>query len=163
MSQANPLAPSTAKVADVRLTEAAPALWNPSAAASWSLLFSPIFGSYLHARNWEALGQPEKAASSRKWMVVSIIFFVAIVLAAVVLPDSKAADGVGKLGGFALLIAWYYTIGKSQQVYVVARFGKEYPRRGWSKPLLAALGVSIVFVVVLAIFGFVTGALSSVG
>src|SRR5438552_4573164 len=103
MSQANRFAPPTAEVADVRLAEAAPALWNPNAAASWSLLFSPIFGSYLHARNWEALDRPDKAASSRKWMVGSIIFFVVIALAAFVLPDSKAADGFGRLGGFALL------------------------------------------------------------
>jgi hypothetical protein len=160
MSQANPFAPPTAEVADIQRTEEAPPLWNPSAAASWSLLLSPIFGSYLHTRNWEALGEPDKAAASRKWMVGSIVFFVVIVLAAFAIPDSKAADGLGRLGGFALLIAWYYAIGKSQQTYVAARFGKEYPRRGWSKPLLAALGVFIAFIVVVAILGFAFGALS---
>jgi predicted amidophosphoribosyltransferase len=28
------------------------AIWNPNAASNWSLVFTPAFGSYLHARNW---------------------------------------------------------------------------------------------------------------
>ena len=51
----NPYAPPKAEVADVGRTEVAPALWNPNAAASWSLLFSPAFGAFLHMKNWQAL------------------------------------------------------------------------------------------------------------
>jgi hypothetical protein len=45
--------------------DAAPALWNPNAAANWSLLFSPMFGAWLHMKNWAALGEPERAAARR--------------------------------------------------------------------------------------------------
>lgn len=41
------------------------ALWNPNAAGLWSLLFTPIFGSIIHMKNWNALGQPEKARASK--------------------------------------------------------------------------------------------------
>ena len=47
----NPYAPPTARVDDVATGDAAPALWNPNAAANWSLLFSPAFGAWLHMKN----------------------------------------------------------------------------------------------------------------
>ena len=37
------------------------ALWNPDAAACWSMLFTPLFGTILVIRNWEALGEPKRA------------------------------------------------------------------------------------------------------
>ena len=57
MSAQNPYAPPKAVVGDVFDGEVAPALWNPTAAGSWSILFSPIFGAYLHMLNWRALFQ----------------------------------------------------------------------------------------------------------
>ena len=42
------------------------ALWNRSAAARWSLVFTPAFGAFVLMRNWHALGEPERAASARK-------------------------------------------------------------------------------------------------
>jgi hypothetical protein len=155
MPEQNPYAPPQAQVADVDeliTGENAPALWNPNAAASWSLLFSPIFGAYLHMRNWEALGQPEKAARSKKWVTGSIVFILLVAIVPLFLPESKGVDALGRVCGFALLISWYYAIGKSQQAFVLGKFGKAYPRRGWSKPLLAAVGAVIaLFVVAVAV------------
>ena len=161
MTQQNPYAPPKAEVADIVGTEVAPALWNPNAAASWSLLFSPIFGAFLHMRNWEALGQPEKAAKSKTWIVASIVFFVLVTLAPFVMSESRGFDALGRIGGFGLLIGWYYAIGKSQQAYVLGRFGKTYPRRGWAKPLLAAIGVLFAFFAIVFLLAFAVGAASS--
>jgi hypothetical protein len=157
MPPQNPYAPPKAAVADVVSTEADPPLWNPNAAASWSLLFSPIFGAFLHMRNWEALGQLEKAATSKIWVIGNIVFYILVAVAAVVLPDSKGLDALGRIGGIGLLLAWYYGIGKSQQVFVVGRFGTSYPRRGWLKPILVAIGVLFAFIVVVSLL-FMTGA-----
>lgn len=44
-----------------------PKLWNPNATTLWSLLFTPIFGSLLQNKNWEALGEQEKADNSKNW------------------------------------------------------------------------------------------------
>lgn len=163
MSENNPFAPPKAAVDDVRPTEAAPALWNPGAAAGWSLLFSPIFGAYLHARNWEALGQPDKAATSRKWMWGSVVFFVVLLITSFFVPDSKLADALGRVGGLVLLVSWYYNLGKTQRAHVAARFGQDYPRRGWGKPLLAALGFILLFVVVAGFVGVIVGSLVEPG
>jgi hypothetical protein len=148
MPEQNPYAPPRAQVADIdelASGESAPALWNPNAAASWSLLFTPIFGAYLHMRNWQALGQPEKAASSKNWIIGSLVCVLLLVIVPLFLPDSKGVDALGRVFGFALLITWYYAMGKSQQAFVLGKFGKTYPRRGWSRPLLAAVGGVIAF------------------
>ena len=162
MSAQNPYAPPKAVVGDVFDGEVAPALWNPTAAGSWSILFSPIFGAYLHMLNWRALGQPEKAAASKRWVVGSIAFIVAITVASVFMPESRGFEMLARFGGLALLIVWYYTLGKSQQTYVAARFGSNYPRRGWSVPLLSAFGIFIglmvVVFVVAMVAAIVTGA-----
>ena len=92
-------------------------LWNPNAAANWSLLFSPAFGAYLHMKNWEALGETEKVNSSRTWFIFSLILsFLGI--------------------GFFVLIAWYFSIGKKQVTCIKENFGENYTRKSWSTPLL---------------------------
>lgn len=161
MFQQNPYAPPKAEAADIVSTEIAPALWNPSAAAIWSLVFSPIFGAFLHMRNWEALDQPDKAARSKSWVIGNAVFFVLIALAPVVIPDSRGLEALGRIGGFGLLFAWHYKIGKSQQVFVVGRFGKNYPRRGWSKPILTAIGVMFAVFLVALILALVAGTVPS--
>src|SRR5262249_50236839 len=44
-----------------------PKLWNPGAAAIWSLLFGPAFGAWLHAVNWGVLGKPWRATANAIW------------------------------------------------------------------------------------------------
>jgi hypothetical protein len=151
----NLYAPPKAPVADVVQAEAAPALWNPGAAASWSLLFSPAFGAFLHMKNWEALGEPDKAAAARKWAVIYIVTIVGLSVASAFLPSNKAIPGIVRLCGFVLLLGWYFVSGKPQLEFVKSRYGKQYPRKGWAQPLLIAVGVMIGIV-------FVVGAITAV-
>jgi len=145
-------APPTAHVDDVQAaaqTALAPPLWNPGAAMAWSLLFSPIFGAFVHMKNWQALGEADKAASSKTWGIASLAFIVAVVLLGIFLPESKGMDLLSRIAGLGLLVAWYSASGKHQVSYVKARFGKSYPRRSWLKPLgLALLAVLGLFVAV---------------
>jgi hypothetical protein len=60
--------------------EAAGAIWNPAAAARWSLLFTPAFGAFIHMRNWQTLEQPERAASARRWFLASLALLAPQVL-----------------------------------------------------------------------------------
>jgi hypothetical protein len=143
---ANFYAPPQAQVADILQRETAPALWNPGAAASWSVLFSPVFGAFLHMKNWEALGEPDKAAGAKKWIAIYIVTLIAFIVAGALLPYNKAIPGLLRLCGFALLITWYYAGGKPQINFVKSRFGKDYPRKGWAQPILIAVGVIIGFV-----------------
>ena len=153
MNQDNPYAAPQAAVADVIERDAAPALWNPGAAASWSLLFTPIFGTILHMKNWQALGEPEKADSSRKWAIANVVFILAVLAAAVTMPESKPVDALSRLGGLAMLVTWYFSSGKAQMAFVDQRFGKNYPKRGWGKPLLFGLLGMVGLFVVAAVFG----------
>jgi len=142
----NLYAPPKAHLADILQHEAAPALWNPGAAASWSVLFSPVFGAFLHMKNWQALGESEKAAGAKKWIAIYIVTIVGFALAGAFLPNDTAIPAILRLCGFGLLLAWYYASGKPQVDFVKARYGKDYPRKGWAQPLIIALGVVIGFV-----------------
>jgi len=158
VNERNPYAPPQAHVEPIAIAApASPPLWNPNAAASWSLLFTPVFGAILHMKNWEALGEPQRAAGARSWAIGSLIFLVVIAIAGGIWADSKALDGLSRIAGLILLVAWYYASGKRQQAFVLARFGKSYPRRGWSKPLLFALLGIVGFIVGLGAIGFVIG------
>jgi len=141
----NPYAPPLASLDEAPAAAVAPALWNPSAAARWSLLFTPVFGAFLHMRNWQALGAEVEARQSRNW----IIFNVAFLLVVAVLPDSRAVDVLSRIGGLAVLIAWYAGLGRAQTRLVAQRYGKGYPRRGWARPLLCAFFIMIVWIAVL--------------
>ncbi|MEP6875624.1 MAG: hypothetical protein ABI887_14795 [Burkholderiales bacterium] len=155
----NPYAPPAARVDDVvaPTTEAAPRLWNPNAAVNWSLLFSPAFGAWLHMKNWEALGEPQKAKAAKTWIVISLGLIVALSLASGLMPDSKGLDAATRSFGLVLLISWYVSAGRGQATLVKQRFGKDYPRRGWTQPLLWAVGATIAFFALVFVLAFAAG------
>ena len=153
----NPYASPAAAVVDVVAVDAAPKLWNPNAAANWSLLFSPAFGALLHMKNWQALGDLQRAQANRNWAIASVVIILGSALLAVFNPDSKALDGSTRLVGLGLLIAWYLGSAKAQAQLVKERFGSRYPRRGWTLPLLVALGCFAALVVGASVLFLVTG------
>jgi hypothetical protein len=118
------------------------AIWNPSSAANWSLLFSPVFGTYLHALNWRALNEKERYDKAMIWFYVGI----AVLFLSVVSVFIKKGGGGG--GSFLFLLIWYFTAGKSQAKYVKEKFGNNYPRRAWGKPLAFACVALLVYVIV---------------
>lgn len=125
----NPYAAPQAEVADQTAGGPAPALWNPAAAGSWSILFTPIFGSYLLMRNWDAMGEEGKARGSRNWMIVSILMLALSVI-----------TGIGLL----YLILWYFAANRPQIQYVNERWGNDYPRQPWGKPLGIAFALWLI-------------------
>lgn len=130
-----------------------PRLWNPNAAANWSLLFTPAFGAYLHAANWRALGKPERAATNMVWVWVTVAF-LAIGVGTLFVPGSKAVEGVLRLAGGGLLFGWYFTQGRSQARYIKESLGDGYVKKGWGLPLLvgvAYIGAYIAVIIFLAV------------
>jgi hypothetical protein len=147
----NPYAPPQARVDDVesRAKDTAPPLWNPNAAAMWSLLFSPVFGAWLHMKNWQALGEPEKASASKTWLIMSAALLLLVVIGGMFLPETKAIDSASRAAGIGLLVAWYTVSGREQIRYVTGRYGKTYPRKGWGAALgYGVLGLFAFFVVI---------------
>lgn len=137
------------------------AIWNPGAAAGWSIIFSPAFGSYVQMLNWRALGEWDKADSAQNWFRVSIGMLVVYVLIALFVDDSKAGDGAIQSLGFLFLLVWYFVAGRAQVLYVKRNFGSDYARRAWGKPLLigvsAFVGYILASVILAAIVGILIG------
>ena len=155
----NLYAPPKSKVADMGHDGVSPAIWNPNSAANWSLLFSPAFGAYLHMKNWEALGEPVKASAAKVWVLVTLLTLAGITLAAALLPNPRSLDGVSRALGLVLLLSWYFSSGRSQAEYVKSRYGKDYQRRNWGKPLLLGCLALLGFGVFIFIVGLVASAL----
>jgi hypothetical protein len=150
-----PLAPVEAPDAP----PAAPALWNPGAALAWSLLFTPLFGAWLHMRNWQAMGEPEKAAGSQRWMIGILCFWIALAGVAMLGPPlGDAWDWLSRAGGLGMLLAWWIGSAHAQSSAVAQRYGSDYPRKSWIAPVLAAIGAWAAFAVVLMMVIFAIGA-----
>lgn len=130
----------------------APALWNPDAAASWCLLFSPVFGTWLHMKNWQALGEPDRARNARRWFIAAL----ALIIVAFLLPVGGTSRGELpiRLVLFLFLIVWYFVAAKPQVAYVRANFGSDYPRKGWGLPILTAIGLIVASMVVMTVLVF---------
>lgn len=155
--------PYSAPQSDLHLTQSGketPPLWNPNAAALWSLLFSPVFGAILHMKNWEALGNMEQAKASKTWAIMSAVVFIGATIWGMLAPEGGAADRASSIVGIALLLGWYMTSGR-EQVKLVKGFAS-YPRRGWGKPILLGIG-ALIALIVLSTIVFIVSELASGG
>lgn len=122
------------------------ALWNPAAAANWSLIFTPAFGSYLQMLNWRTLGERERAATARVWFYVSLAMLGLYVAIRLLTGDRSYASVQPLL--FLYLFVWYFAVGRSQAKYVKERFGSTYPRKGWAKPIMRGIAVLIGYALI---------------
>jgi len=147
----NPYAPPAAKIDDVAPAEVSPRLWNPVAAARWSILFSPAFGAILHMLNWQALGEPARARGSRNWAIAVLATLLAGAFIGLL------SDGASRALSIGTLLVWYFISGRTQSVYVRERYGKQYVRRGWSRPLLAGLAVYVALILLIGLGLFFAG------
>jgi hypothetical protein len=116
-----------------------PPLWNPGAAAAWSLLFGPMFGAFVHMKNWQALRRPDKAASSRRWFIANLLLLIVSLALAFLVPPSGAIGAFNFFGGIGFLLAWYFFSAREQMRFIAMAYDKHYQRRGWGTPLLYAV------------------------
>jgi len=136
---------------DISSQVAAPVLWNPEAAGAWSLIFNPVFGSILVLMNWQRLGVQNKIRNAQIWMGVSILMLIALFF---VPPSLRALVAIG------YLLIWYFAAAKPQARYIQEKWGKAYPRRSWTWPLLIAFGVVFAFFCLALVAGMAQGILS---
>lgn len=125
------------------------ALWNPATAAHWSLAFTPLFGAYIHMRNWQAMGEYKKARESKKWIFGSMALQAIVLMLAALLPFPQNAYflGLGLAGVLVMFYAWYVSSARKQASYVSSHFGHAYKRNSWTEVIVIAFAVwlSIVF------------------
>lgn len=140
--------------------EARPVLWNPNAAANWSLLLTPAFGPFLHAANWRVLGRPDRAAKNMIWVWATLALMAINLFGTMILPNSEYFARVMQVGLIGSLASWYFLQGRVQSRYVEQVLGDEYVRKEWGRPLSIAafaFGAYIVLFFVTAIVTYTPG------
>ena len=117
---------------------AVPALWNPQVAGLWSVLLSWAFGSFLLARNWEALGNPARAKRCMLWFYAvfpwAAVFALLLYLTPIDLNDlSMDNDGVvflrclvHYLVPLIPMFVWAFVEVKPQAKFIKDNFGDRY-------------------------------------
>ena len=120
----------------------APRLWNPDAAGAWSLLFTPVFGSILLLKNWQAIGREDKIGTARIWLIISIVMFVLMIVVnlAINVTIFNVSFVIDRSFLWYYIFIWYFAWQKPQTKYVKEQWGKNYPRKSWKKPLLIVFG-----------------------
>jgi len=135
-------------------------LWNPIAAALWSLLLSPALGAYLHMRNWERLDRPAQARRARYWFAGTFAITLAGYLAAAAAVLLEREDLAAPWwSGLALFGIWVVFSAYPQISHIDERHGETYARRSWTAPLLIALAANCAAPITTAIIvGYRTAA-----
>ncbi|MEY2686118.1 MAG: hypothetical protein RL375_316 [Pseudomonadota bacterium] len=126
-------------------------LWNPHLAALLSLVFTPVFGAWLHCSNAVLLGDPRLRRVGWMWLGVALAFTASglYLVSAGQLAPTSAFSASALLGGYTLV--WYAFAGHKQS-RVIARLGHRHWRpRSFLQPvalasLLMALPALIVWV-----------------
>jgi hypothetical protein len=136
------------------------ALWNPSAAACWSLVFTPAFGAFLLMRNWEALGDERQAASARKWFVFGMGLLAVRLLSAAINARLNTESNLVPWLSWGFLLAWWMAQAAPQARLVQSRLGADYPRQAWDYALLLAVAGGFAYMVGAALFGWLFVALT---
>lgn len=116
------------------IAPASPPLWNPNAAALWSLLFTPAFGSVLLHLNAKALGRENEANAFGLWILVSAMVHIGAIVAV-----QFTGENLFRFAGIALLIIWYFAAAKRQETFVKQAYGDGYLRKSWGLPLASGV------------------------
>lgn len=135
-----------------------PKLWNPTAAVVWGLFLSPIMGAWIHAINWQELGEEKLAKQNMYfvWSVVALGFVMTLIKA--VAQIELPVFGISA----AIWVAWFVFLGQKQIKFVRDEVNNEYDKKAWGKPigltilgLLAYFAVLVAFVFLLVIAGVI--------
>ncbi|ATQ78223.1 hypothetical protein CR152_29715 [Massilia violaceinigra] len=121
-------------------------LWNPDAAACWSLLLTPLFGTYLIIRNWEALGEPGRAVRACWWFALSLVMLILNFYYSLLCGESLPI----RMSNVIFLLVWYIAEASPQERFIRERLGTDYARQSWAVALPCALVLFIAYV-----FGYV--------
>jgi hypothetical protein len=139
--------------------ETPPLLWNPSAAARWSLLFTPAFGAFLHARNAESLGRTDEAKTNKMWFYISIIHSC-VAFGVIFLP--AILNVAYSVASVSILLAWNFAVAAKQIRYVKKELNGRYQRKSLLKPLFIGLGGVVVYVFLAAALASYLGILAQI-
>lgn len=136
------------------------AIWNPSAATGWSLVFTPAFGAFIHMLNWQAMGQPERAASARKWLYASLLLLLLQITTRALNDRFGTEPLLLHPAGLLFFVIWYFGAARQQSLLVRERYGARYRRKSWDSVLLGAVVAGAMYALVGALCSLIFVALT---
>jgi hypothetical protein len=145
---------SASETSTANVAEANAAIWNPVAAACWSLMFTPAFGAYLLMRNWETLGEARQAATARLWFVFSLGLLVVQLLSGAINQRLGTESHLLAWINLLYLLVWCLGAALPQARLLQMRFGTAYPRKRWDQALLCAVIAGIAYLATRAFLNF---------
>lgn len=112
-----------------------PALFNPYIVCAAAILFTPIFGAALQARNWIELGDKNEAAASRFWVRSTIWLLVVFVVMQTLFRNEPVMNWMPPYFLGVMWIAWMITSGWKQLRFIRANIGANYDARPIGKAI----------------------------
>ena len=113
-------------------------IWNPNVAACLSIIFTPIFGAWIHAKNWEVL----KKEQERRWSMLFVYCLIAVTIF-VVYYQYFIGDVKSSPLSIGTLLTWYFILGKLQVSHIKDN-NIVYEKKSWIKPFLCGVGGYII-------------------
>lgn len=117
-----------------------PALYNPKLVCAAALIFTPIFGAALQARNWMNLGKPENAAASRMWIRSTFWLLLVYLVMQTVFRNEPVMNWLGPYFLIVLWGAWMLTSGWQQLAHCARVVGRDYDPLPMGRPIFLGLG-----------------------
>lgn len=107
-------------------------LWHPVLTSLLALICPPV-GAWLHAYNWQILGDTKQAKDNKIMAVVMFIIVVAMILV-------KLTTGISTHPAIILILSfsWYVSMGK-KQVDTVRLLPRPHREKNWLKPAFYTL------------------------
>ena len=91
-----------------------PKLYTPKLVCAAALLFTPLFGAALQARNWLELGRPHNATASRMWIRASVWLLAVFIVVQTIFRHEPVMDWLGPYFLVVIWGAWMLTGGWQQ-------------------------------------------------
>ena len=113
-------------------------IWNPNVAACLSIIFTPIFGAWIHAKNWEVL----KKEQERRWSMLFVYCLISVTIF-VVYYQLFIGDVKSSPLSIGTLLTWYFILGKLQVSHIKDN-NIVYEKKSWIKPFLCGVGGYII-------------------
>jgi len=105
------------------------ALWNPDAAAAWSLWVTPLFGTVLQWLNARTLRDADLARTSLQWVAVCAIATAFAMAHMLQHEQSVASLQVASSLLSPLACIWYIASGREHSKRIIACHGRRYRKR----------------------------------
>ncbi|MDB5917811.1 MAG: hypothetical protein JWR40_2045 [Massilia sp.] len=90
-------------------------------------------------RNWQALEQPERAASARRWFHASLCVLMLQIFTSALNTRLGTEPMLLHPVGLLFLLVWYFAAARQQTLLVRERFGARYRRKRWDGVMLGAI------------------------